>query len=208
MSRVKDNLRKGKGNSVINGISEQYKVSSSGNISAGDFIKLIEPNTKTVSVNKIKSGEVEVNTNGIYNGEYVIQKFVYDTTSVDSIVNTDEIVAVALNENKALIIYRDPDNNMAGTAMIATIKDQTVEYSNRFVFNTNSINNISATLIDTNKVLVIFSNQSNKNCGTASILSIEDDNEVIISSISITNDNKYNTYYDHSDVRCHNASYF
>ena len=179
MSRVKDNLRKGQGNLKINGLVEQYRVSSSENISAGDFIKFIEPDSESISINKLRSGEVEINDNGIYNGEYQVQKFVYDSTIVDSIVNTDEIVSIPLDEKSAFIVYRDPDNNMAGTAFIATMVDNNVEYSGKYIFNSNSISNITATLIDTNRVLVVFTNQSNNNYGTG----WHDFNKVIVKEL-------------------------
>ena len=60
---VRDNLRRrgNGGSSSINGLLQQYKVSSGGNISAGDFVKFVnsvEPDKELTTVNKIKNGEI------------------------------------------------------------------------------------------------------------------------------------------------------
>ena len=169
---VKDNLRKGHGGNIsINGLIQQYKVSSSGEISAGDFVKFvndIQPDKEFATVNKVKNGEVEVYGNGAYYGEYEINKTIFDTTT--NINTTDEIKAVALDSQRALIVYRDSDNSSAGTAIIATIKNGKVTYGTTYVFNTNQVSDIGLAVPDKDKVLVFYSDKGNENKGTVTVL--------------------------------------
>ena len=169
---VKDNLRRGrKGSTSINGLLQQYKVSSSGEISAGDFVKFvnnIEPDKGLTTVKKVKNGEIEIFENGAYYGEYEIDKSIFDTTT--NINTTDEIKAVQLDKQRALIAYRDSSNESAGTAIIATVKNGKVSYGSKYVFNTNTVGDIGLAVVDEDKVIIVYSDKGNENKGTVTVL--------------------------------------
>ena len=94
----------------------------------------------------VKNGEIEIFENGAYYGKYEIDKSIFDTTT--NINTTDEIKAVQLDKQRALIAYRDSSNGSAGTAIIATVKNGKVSYGSKYVFNTNTVGDIGLAVVD------------------------------------------------------------
>lgn len=62
------------GSSKINGIIEEYKVASGGNVNAGDFVRFVENKTKATEMyyNDNKQGQYNVSAVAIDNGKVFI----------------------------------------------------------------------------------------------------------------------------------------
>ena len=129
---------------VINGVIEQYKVQAGETISAGDFVEF-------------------VNTNGTMSA---------GSPTVFNSASTHYISAVTLNENKVLVSYRDNGNGYYGTAVVLTINDMSITKGSPVVFESASVDYISAVKLSENKVLVSYRDNGNSGYGTAIVLTI------------------------------------
>ena len=130
----------------INGVVEQYKVEAGEDISAGDFVEFIN----TIGTMRPSS------------------------PTVFESAGTTYISAVALNENKVVVNYRDTGNSHYGTAIVLSINDTSIIKGEPIVFESAKTDHISAVKLNENKILVSYRDVANNNCSTAIILSIND----------------------------------
>ena len=136
---VKDNLRWGrKGSTSINGLLQQYKVSSSGEISAGDFVKFvnnIEPDKGLTTVKKVKNGEIEIGT--ISMSGYPGEKVYGVLNGVCTINGVKQMCALRVDENvsgetaKVYLLLNDT------TILTSTAQTLSVEASGTLKHNCN-----------------------------------------------------------------------
>lgn len=124
------------GSAKINGIIEEYKVASGGNVNAGNFVKFVN----------------DYGTQGLKN-DLLLDSIKYSGT-IGS--------AVALSENSVFIAYqRLPDNNNSINypyGVVCTIEGDTITMGaiTKLSIYTCDPNNLSVTMLSSNKVFVAF----------------------------------------------------
>ena len=84
--------------------------------------------------------------------------------------STSNISVVALNENTAVVSYCNTSNSLYGTATILSITDTSITSGAGIVFRSASVNQISSTTLNENKVLVSYQDQGMYSYGTATII--------------------------------------
>jgi len=100
-----------------------------------------------------------------YGSEYVFNSAITDYVSVKM-----------LSENKAILVYKDNGNSNYGTAVIASISDNTITYGSEYVFNTALTNHVSVTMLLENKVIIAYQDSKDGyNQGKAIIANINGD---------------------------------
>jgi hypothetical protein len=141
----------GGGGAAINGLIESYKVKAGETVSAGDFVDFVnqEVGTTVGSSHVFQSNAIQT-ISGLMSGTLV-------------------------EEDKVLITYYDESASDRGVAVVIKITGSTISSGTPFNFNENATTYFSqVTLIDTNKVLIVYRNAANSNYGTAKILTIND----------------------------------
>lgn len=87
-----------------------------------------------------------------------------------------EMSVVALNENKALVAYRDGANSSCGTARVLNISGTSITAGEEVVFESSKTFDVVAATLSEDKVLVIYYDNSNSNYGTSRVLSVDGTN--------------------------------
>ena len=87
---------------------------------------------------------------------------------------TGYISAVALNENKVLVSYRDDGNSDYYTAIVLTINDTSITKGSSITLGRGGAVYTSVVKLNENKVLVSYRDYGNSGYGTAIVLTIND----------------------------------
>jgi hypothetical protein len=137
--------RKGGGGAAVNGIIESYQVKAGETITAGDFVDYVQN-----QIPRINGFDDKL------------------LTRVNSLL---------LSTNKVLMVYADGGDGDKGKAVILTFGENniTITKTTPFTFNTQSTGDIVPLLIDTNKILLLYSDYGNAYYGTARVLTISND---------------------------------
>jgi hypothetical protein len=133
----------------INALLADYVIASGENINAGDLVEFIS--------NQAKKSLITVTSS---------------TPTVYRSGSTNWISATKLDSTKVLVAYQDGSNLDYGTAIVLTISGTTITAGTAVFFESATTNNISATTLDSTKVLVAYQDAGNFGFGTAVVLSI------------------------------------
>jgi hypothetical protein len=85
---------------------------------------------------------------------------------------TSNISTTLIDSTHVLVAYRDGGNSGYGTVGILTVSETTVTIGTEYVFNSAKTYDVSAILIDSTHVLVVYDDGGNSDYGTAQILTI------------------------------------
>lgn len=135
---------------AVRGNNIQYIANE--NIIAGEFVKEV----KTISGN---------NSIGISTPNIFVENSISD------------VITVPLSNNRILIGYRDNGNSGYGTVQILAVNGSEIITGEKYIFNNASTMFIALTVLEDNKVLLVYSDEPSGRMGTSCILNI--DNNVI-----------------------------
>lgn len=173
------------GSSKINGIIEEYKVASGGNVNAGDFVRFVDDTySENVQLSNDnysgnKTDMILLDENRVFilyvktSSQYLygaICTILNNNISVGtevklSTTNIDCLTAILLDENKAFITYTTGSYvyGMICTALQDTI---TIGTKTNLGSASSAINSLSATKYRENKVCIIYSGYNPNNTAT------------------------------------------
>lgn len=174
------------GSSKINGIIEEYKVASGGNVNAGDFVRFVENRGEATEIhyNETKQGQYNVSAvalddNKVFivygletkydKGERLIGAlYKIDGTIIERIseIILDEyyvlykfISVAALNSNKFFIVYSKVNNSSYSIeAIVCEITGNSISKGIATIVDASlkEMENISAVTLDNNKVFIAY----------------------------------------------------
>jgi hypothetical protein len=121
--------------------------------------------------------------------------FVYQATG-----NADQNSTAILSSSKGFVAYVNGENDFFGTARVLSISGTTITAGLSFVFNNGTIQHPNAKTIDSNNVVISFSDSSNSNFATLVTLNIND------TLIGLTSRFVFNVGVFESDLIVLNAS--
>ena len=75
----------------------------------------------------------------------------------------------ALSDSKFVLVYRDNDNSMKGTAVIGSVSGNTITFGSEYIFNNTGIRQTSVTALSSSKFVIAFCDEANSFNGTAII---------------------------------------
>ena len=152
-------------------------------------------NTDYVSVKKLSENKAVIVYKDIGNSNYgtaIIANISDNTITYGSeyVFNpalTDHISMTVLSENKFVIVYQDiKDGYKQGKAVIGEISGDAITYGSEYVFNTASIDYISATTLSENKFALAYKDIAGGNQGVA-IIGIVSDKSISFDSKHVFN---------------------
>ena len=162
----------GYGTAVVLTIDDTY-------ITAGPPVIFESANISSISAVKLNENKVLLNYRDIGNSNYgtaIVLSINGSTITTGSPIvfesaSTSYISAVALNENKVVVSYRDIGNSGYGTAIVLTISDTSITTGSPIVFEYAQSICMSAVTLNENKVVVSYTDYGNAYYGTATIIS-------------------------------------
>lgn len=182
----------------INGIIKDYYAYAGENISAGDFVEFVNgvagqvdygtsPLTQFSNNNEVATIRALTLDNDrvflfysrgtSYQGTAVIVKIEGATISLGTSVvfnsgQTTQIDICKVEANKILLVFQDGSNSSYGTAIVANVSDSSITFGSKVVFNKAVTSSIFISLVETNKVLAIYSDVGNLDYGTSILFSV------------------------------------
>ena len=134
------------------------------NYSAINYIKIValSENKFVVFYEDSGSSEQGVAVIGSLSGENISfgQEYVFNPTE------TNSISAIKTGENVIAVFYDDEGEiSNQGRAVLATINESSISFSNDFIFNHAITGSVSASLFDVNKILIAYQNKGSSDYG-------------------------------------------
>lgn len=148
------------GGAKVNALIKEYEIAAGETINAGDLVNFI-------------NGQASIRTVGVIQSTPLL----FDSAQVH------QLSATTIDSSRVLVAYRQSTSKQTGIAVVLKIIDGEIIFGAYTVFKSGSLEDISATAIDSTRVVVAYRDSANLEVGTAVVLTIDDGDITVGTSV-------------------------
>jgi outer membrane murein-binding lipoprotein Lpp len=194
---------------LVGTIVESYRIKTGETIDVGDFVDFV-----------IQEGQISLGNNTTFSNQNISSVYsakldnnkvliIYNSSAIIGTVSGSSIswgtatpfnsggsgsVSIAvLNSNKIVVTYNDQGNSNYGTSIVGTVSGSSITFGDEVTVNSANTFNISTAVLNSDKIVVVYSNGGNSNRGTYRIGTVTDSAIVFTSPLLFNNVD--NTFY-------------